>query len=147
MGFFGSIFGGGKSSKPSASSWSYAKTFNSGGAWTGGSNVRFGAASIAERFAGCAGGDVEFAVEDLDLNHRNDIWKEAYQQAWEECFVEAMEENPFDPVIDEEEVQEKAEEYAWDMACEMMEQYFSGSLYIPSDYLDVAWYDWSDHNM
>lgn len=92
----------------------------------------------------------EEIVEEFALDTEDAIDGDCYQRAYRECLAEAVLEmmlaedffgDPED-YIDFDEVEDRA----YDYAVEMAEQYISGGRWIPSEIMDWAWYDVSDHN-
>lgn len=140
MGLFSSFF------SKAASSVSFASAY-SGGASVGGYGV--------ERFQDVvdAHASIEDMVEEFELDSPeckymsldgyHNPWTQAYQEALEEVMLAAMiaECDPED-LIDWDEV----EDDAYDYACDLAEAWYSGDDWIPSEVMDWAWYDLSDHN-
>lgn len=154
MGLFGKIFG--NIIKGVASNASFVGSYRvaggksySGGGWG------------LDRFQSVI--DAHSSIEDmvdefeLDSEHSNymslDGYPNCYTQAYQEELNEAKGEAEilafFGEVIDPEDLMDmdEVEENAYEYACDLAEAWYSGQEWIPEEVMDWAWYDLSDHNM
>lgn len=161
MGFFSSIFGGGRKGKSSGvvsgknpgSAWTAANRFNKarGGVAGGYGAITFGNIMNAH----CSADDIvdEFGLDTEDCSYRHPHygttpWMQAYREAHAEAMIEVMElalmgiDADIDDVIDWEQVEDDAYDYAVDLA----ELYIAGQTWIPSEIIEWAYYDISSHN-
>ena len=154
MGLFSRIFSGGRRGRISkiASSVSFLQTYSGGSGGWGLDRFR----SVID-----AHSSIEDIVEEwgLDLEDSTymspDGYPNCYTQAYEEEYERASEKAmlmemltggfiEFDPedFMDYERIEENAYEYA----CELAGNWYSGDEWIPEEIMDWAWYDLSDHN-
>lgn len=158
MGLFSKIFGGGKKSSGIVSGrnpgngWIQANRFNKAkGGFAGG----YGAISFGNIINADSGADEiieEFGLDKEDAEY-GDCYERAYRQAEEKAEMQAEilnalmgifgEEVDAEDLIDMEEVEENAYQYALELA----ESWIGGEEWIPIDVLEWAYYDVSDHNM
>ena len=89
----------------------------------------------------------EFGLDQEDCPYGN-CYARAYREVWQEAALQAIALVPFgnaievDGMIDFGEVQERAYEYAIELA----EQYINADIWIPEEIINWAYYDVSDHN-
>lgn len=154
MGLLSSIFSGAIQSIFSNASFNGAYRVSSGRSYNGGGWALDRFNSIVD-----AHSSVEDIVEDWSLddescpypsvdgyaNPYTQAYEEAYQKAEQEAEILAMFGEEVDPeeLIDWDEVDENAYEYA----CDLVEAWLNGQEWIPEEILDYAWYDLSDHNL
>ena len=156
MGLFSRIFGGKSSVISIAKSASTVGGYRvaSGKSYSGGGWALDRFNSIVD-----AHSSVEDLVDEFELDDEScpymsvDGYKNPYTQAYMEELQEAQqeaeilamfgEEVDIEELIDWDEVEENAYEYA----CELAEAWYDGSYWIPEEILDFAWYTLSDHNM
>ena len=154
MGLFGKIFG--NIIKGVASNASFVGSYRvaSGKSYSGGG---WG----LDRFQSVI--DAHSSIEDmvdeweLDSEHSNymslDGYPNCYTQAYQEELSKAKEEAEilafFGEVIDPEDLMDmdEVEENAYEYACDLAEAWYSGQEFIPEEVMDWAWYDLSSHNM
>ena len=153
MGLFGKIFG--NIIKGVASNASFVGSYRvaggksySGGGWG------------LDRFQSIidAHSSIEDMVDEFELDSENsnymslDGYPNCYTQAYQEEYNEAKEEAEilafFGEVIDPEDLMDmdEVEENAYEYACDLAEAWYSGQEWIPEEVMDWAWYDLSDHN-
>ena len=153
MGLFGKIFG--NIIKGVASNASFVGSYRvaggksySGGGWG------------LDRFQSIidAHSSIEDMVDEFELDSENsnymslDGYPNCYTQAYQEELSEAKEEAEilafFGEVIDPEDLMDmdEVEENAYEYACDLAEAWYSGQEWIPEEVMDWAWYDLSDHN-
>ena len=153
MGLFGKIFGG--IIKGVASNASFVGSYRvaggksySGGGWG------------LDRFQRIidAHSSIEDIVDEWDLDSESsnymslDGYPNCCTQAYQEELSEAKEEAEilafFGEVIDPEDLMDmdEVEENAYEYACDLAEAWYSGQEWIPEEVMDWAWYDLSDHN-
>ena len=153
MGLFGKIFGG--IIKGVASNASFVGSYRvaggksySGGGWG------------LDRFQSVidAHSSIEDMVDEFELDDEScpymslDGYPNCYTQAYQEELSEAKEEAEilafFGEVIDPEDLMDmdEVEENAYEYACDLAEAWYSGQEWIPEEVMDWAWYDLSDHN-
>ena len=148
MGFFGKVFQGkgGNAGKP----WrSYVHGKNRASGKKGGYAGGYGAINFANVIN--AHSSAEEIVDEFALDTEDAIDGNCYQRAYRECRAEAMIEmmmamdffGDVEDYIDWDEVEDRAYEYAVEMA----QQYIDGGRWIPEEIMDWAWYDVSGHNM
>ena len=101
---------------------------------------------------------IEDIVEEWDLDSESsnymslDGYPNCYTQAYQEEYNEAKEEAEilafFGEVIDPEDLMDmdEVEENAYEYACDLAEAWYSGQEWIQEEVMDWAWYDLSDHN-
>ena len=153
MGLFGKIFG--NIIKGVASNASFVGSYRvaggksySGGGWG------------LDRFQSIidAHSSIEDMVDEFELDSENsnymslDGYPNCYTQAYQEEYNEAKEEAEilafFGEIIDPEDLMDmdEVEENAYEYACDLAEAWYSGQEWIPEEVMDWAWYDLSDHN-
>ena len=153
MGLFGKIFG--NIIKGVASNASFVGSYRvaggksySGGGWG------------LDRFQSVidAHSSIEDMVDEFELDSEScpymslDGYPNCYTQAFQEELSEAKEEAEilafFGEVIDPEDLMDmdEVEENAYEYACDLAEAWYSGQEWIPEEVMDWAWYDLSDHN-
>ena len=153
MGLFGKIFG--NIIKGVASNASFVGSYRvaggksySGGGWG------------LDRFQSIidAHSRIEDMVDEFELDSENsnymslDGYPNCYTQAYQEELSEAKEEAEilamFGEEVDIEELMDmdEVEENAYEYACDLAEAWYSGQEWIPEEVMDWAWYDLSDHN-
>ena len=154
MGLFGKIFG--NIIKGVASNASFVGSYRvaggksySGGGWG------------LDRFQSVidAHSSIEDMVDEFELDDEScpymslDGYPNCYTQAFQEELSEAKEEAEilafFGEVIDPEDLMDmdEVEENAYEYACDLAEAWYSGQEWIPEEVMDWAWYDLSSHNM
>ena len=154
MGLFSKIFGG--IIKGVASNASFVGSYRvaggksySGGGWG------------LDRFQSIidAHSSIEDMVDEFELDSENsnymslDGYPNCYTQAYQEELSEAKEEAEilafFGEIIDPEDLMDmdEVEENAYEYACDLAEAWYSGQEWIPEEICDWAWYDLSSHNM
>ena len=101
---------------------------------------------------------IEDMVDEFELDSENsnymslDGYPNCYTQAYQEEYNEAKEEAEilafFGEVIDPEDLMDmdEVEENAYEYACDLAEAWYSGQEFVPEEVMDWAWYDLSDHN-
>ena len=153
MGLFGKIFG--NIIKGVASNASFVGSYRvaSGKSYSGGGWGLDRFQSIID-----AHSSIEDMVDEweLDSEHSNymslDGYPNCYTQAYQEELSEAKEEAEilafFGEVIDPEDLMDmdEVEENAYEYACDLAEAWYSGQEWIPLEVMEWAWYDLSDHN-
>ena len=140
MGLFSKLFGG--KVRNAATHTSFLQTYSGGsGGW---GLDRFN--SIIK-----AHSSVEDIIEQFDIDKEGsdyDCYDRAYAEAMAQAKISAAvasalgEEVDPEDFIDEEEVQDRAHQYAE----ELVKRWLSGAEWIPEDVMDWAWYEVSDHN-
>ena len=154
MGLFGKIFG--NIIKGVASNASFVGSYRvaggksySGGGW---GLDRF--QSIIDAHSSIEDMVDEFELDDESCPYMSlDGYPNCYTQAYQEELNEAKEEAEilafFGEVIDPEDLMDmdEVEENAYEYACDLAEAWYSGQEWIPEEVMDWAWYDLSDHNM
>ena len=154
MGLFGKIFG--NIIKGVASNASFVGSYRvaggksySGGGW---GLDRF--QSIIDAHSSIEDMVDEFELDDESCPYMSlDGYPNCYTQAYQEELSEAKEEAEilafFGEVIDPEDLMDmdEVEENAYEYACDLAEAWYSGQEWIPEEVMDWAWYDLSDHNM
>ena len=153
MGLFGKIFG--NIIKGVASNASFVGSYRvaggksySGGGW---GLDRF--QSIIDAHSSIEDMVDEFELDDESCPYMSlDGYPNCYTQAYQEELSEAKEEAEilafFGEVIDPEDLMDmdEVEENAYEYACDLAEAWYSGQEWIPEEVMDWAWYDLSDHN-
>ena len=153
MGLFGKIFG--NIIKGVASNASFVGSYRvaSGKSYSGGGWGLDRFQSIID-----AHSSIEDMVDEWELDDEScpymslDGYPNCYTQAYQEEFNEAKEEAEilafFGEVIDPEDLMDmdEVEENAYEYACDLAEAWYSGQEWIPEEVMDWAWYDLSDHN-
>ena len=153
MGLFGKIFGG--IIKGVASNASFVGSYRvaggksySGGGW---GLDRF--QSIIDAHSSIEDMVDEFELDDESCPYMSlDGYPNCYTQAYQEELNEAKGEAEilafFGEVIDPEDLMDmdEVEENAYEYACDLAEAWYSGQEWIPEEVMDWAWYDLSDHN-
>ena len=153
MGLFGKIFG--NIIKGVASNASFVGSYRvaggksySGGGWG------------LDRFQSIidAHSSIEDMVDEWELDSESsnymslDGYPNCYTQAYQEEYNEAKEEAEilafFGEVIDPEDLMDmdEVEENAYEYACDLAEAWYSGQEWIPEEVMDFAWYGLSSHN-
>ena len=154
MGLFGKIFG--NIIKGVASNASFVGSYRvaSGKSYSGGGWGLDRFQSIID-----AHSSIEDMVDEWELDDEScpymslDGYPNCYTQAYQEEYNEAKEEAEilafFGEVIDPEDLMDmdEVEENAYEYACDLAEAWYSGQEWIPEEVMDWAWYDLSDHNM
>ena len=154
MGLFGKIFG--NIIKGVASNASFVGSYRvaSGKSYSGGGWGLDRFQSIID-----AHSSIEDIVDEWDLDSESsnymslDGYPNCYTQAYQEELSEAKEEAEilafFGEVIDPEDLMDmdEVEENAYEYACDLAEAWYSGQEFIPEEVMDWAWYDLSSHNM
>ena len=155
MGLFSRIFGG------KSSIISIAKSASTVGAYRVASGKSYsGGGWGLDRFQSIidAHSSIEDMVDEFELDDEScpymsvDGYKNPYTQAYMEELQEAQqeaeilamfgEEVDIEELIDWDDVEENAYEYA----CELAEAWYDGSYWIPEEVMDWAFWDLSDHN-
>ena len=153
MGLFGKIFG--NIIKGVASNASFVGSYRvaSGKSYSGGGWGLDRFQSIID-----AHSSIEDMVDEFELDSENsnymslDGYPNCYTQAYQEELSEAKEEAEilafFGEVIDPEDLMDmdEVEENAYEYACDLAEAWYSGQEWIPLEVMEWAWYDLSDHN-
>ena len=153
MGLFGKIFG--NIIKGVASNASFVGSYRvaSGKSYSGGGWGLDRFQSIID-----AHSSIEDMVDEFELDSEScpymslDGYPNCYTQAYQEELSEAKEEAEilafFGEVIDPEDLMDmdEVEENAYEYACDLAEAWYSGQEWIPEEVMDWAWYDLSDHN-
>lgn len=153
MGLFGKIFG--NIIKGVASNASFVGSYRvaSGKSYSGGGWGLDRFQSIID-----AHSSIEDMVDEFELDSENsnymslDGYPNCYTQAYQEEYNEAKEEAEilafFGEVIDPEDLMDmdEVEENAYEYACDLAEAWYSGQEFVPEEVMDWAWYDLSDHN-
>lgn len=153
MGLFGKIFG--NIIKGVASNASFVGSYRvaSGKSYSGGGWGLDRFQSIID-----AHSSIEDMVDEWELDDEScpymslDGYPNCYTQAYQEELSEAKEEAEilafFGEVIDPEDLMDmdEVEENAYEYACDLAEAWYSGQEWIPEEVMDWAWYDLSDHN-
>ena len=154
MGLFGKIFG--NIIKGVASNASFVGSYRvaSGKSYSGGGWGLDRFQSVID-----AHSSIEDMVDEFELDSENsnymslDGYPNCYTQAYQEELSEAKEEAEilafFGEVIDPEDLMDmdEVEENAYEYACDLAEAWYSGQEWIPLEVMDWAWYDLSSHNM
>lgn len=157
MGLFSKIFGGGKKSsgivsgKNPGKGWIEANRFNKArGGFAGGYGaITFGNIINADSSPDDIVG--EFGLDQQDAEY-GDCYQRAYDEAYQKASFEAEMinalEGMFGEEVDTEDLidYEEVEENAYNYAIELAESWIDGGEWIPDDVLDWAYYDVSDHN-
>ena len=153
MGLFGKIFG--NIIKGVASNASFVGSYRV----AGGKSYNGGGWGL-DRFQSVidAHSSIEDMVDEFELDSESsnymslDGYPNCYTQAYQEELSEAKEEAEilafFGEVIDPEDLMDmdEVEENAYEYACDLAEAWYSGQEWIPEEVMDWAWYDLSDHN-
>ena len=153
MGLFGKIFG--NIIKGVASNASFVGSYRvaSGKSYSGGGWGLDRFQSVID-----AHSSIEDMVDEFELDSEScpymslDGYPNCYTQAYQEELSEAKEEAEilafFGEVIDPEDLMDmdEVEENAYEYACDLAEAWYSGQEWIPEEVMDWAWYDLSDHN-
>ena len=153
MGLFGKIFG--NIIKGVASNASFVGSYRvaSGKSYSGGGWGLDRFQSIID-----AHSSIEDMVDEFELDSEScpymslDGYPNCYTQAYQEELSEAKEEAEilafFGEVIDPEDLMDmdEVEENAYEYACDLAEAWYDGQEWIPEEVMDWAWYDLSDHN-
>ena len=154
MGLFSRIFGG-KSVQSVAQNASFLGAYRE----AGGKSYSGGGWGL-DRFQSIidAHSSIEDMVDEFELDSENsnymslDGYPNCYTQAYQEELSEAKEEAEilafFGEVIDPEDLMDmdEVEENAYEYACDLAEAWYSGQEWIPEEVCDWAWWDLSDHN-
>ena len=153
MGLFGKIFG--NIIKGVASNASFVGSYRvaSGKSYSGGGWGLDRFQSVID-----AHSSIEDMVDEFELDSENsnymslDGYPNCYTQAYQEERAKAQEEAEilafFGEVIDPEDLMDmdEVEENAYEYACDLAQAWYSGQEWIPEEVMDWAWYDLSDHN-
>ena len=154
MGLFGKIFG--NIIKGVASNASFVGSYRvaSGKSYSGGGWGLDRFQSIIDAHSSIEDMVDEFELDDESCPYMSlDGYPNCYTQAFQEELSEAKEEAEilafFGEVIDPEDLMDmdEVEENAYEYACDLAEAWYSGQEWIPEEVMDWAWYDLSDHNM
>ena len=153
MGLFSRIFGGGRGRiAKAASSVSFLQTYSGGSGGWGLDRFR----SIIDAHSSIEDMVEEWGLDAEDCEYSSpDGYENCYWQAYEEEYerAEIMAEMmsaltggliDFDPedFMDYERIEMNAYEYA----CQLADNWYSGAEWIPEEIMDWAWYDLSDHS-
>lgn len=154
MGLFSRIFSGGRRGRISkiASSVSFLQTYSGGSGGWGLDRFRsvIDAHSSIEDMVEEWGLDAEDCEYSSPDGYENCYWQ-AYEEEYERASVMADIMSAltgglidFDPedFMDYERIEMNAYEYA----CQLADNWYSGAEWIPEEIMDWAWYDLSDHN-
>lgn len=153
MGLFGKIFG--NIIKGVASNASFVGSYRvaSGKSYSGGGWGLDRFQSIIDAHSSIEDMVDEFELDDESCPYMSlDGYPNCYTQAYQEELSEAKEEAEilafFGEVIDPEDLMDmdEVEENAYEYACDLAEAWYSGQEWIPEEVMDWAWYDLSDHN-
>ena len=154
MGLFGKIFG--NIIKGVASNASFVGSYRvaSGKSYSGGGWGLDRFQSIIDAHSSIEDMVDEFELDSESSNYMSlDGYPNCYTQAYQEELSEAKEEAEilafFGEVIDPEDLMDmdEVEENAYEYACDLAEAWYSGQEFIPEEVMDWAWYDLSSHNM
>ena len=153
MGLFGKIFGG--IIKGVASNASFVGSYRvaSGKSYSGGGWGLDRFQSVIDAHSSIEDMVDEFELDDESCPYMSlDGYPNCYTQAYQEELSEAKEEAEilafFGEVIDPEDLMDmdEVEENAYEYACDLAEAWYSGQEWIPEEVMDWAWYDLSNHN-
>ena len=153
MGLFGKIFG--NIIKGVASNASFVGSYRvaSGKSYSGGGWGLDRFQSIIDAHSSIEDMVDEFELDSESSNYMSlDGYPNCYTQAYQEELSEAKEEAEilafFGEVIDPEDLMDmdEVEENAYEYACDLAEAWYSGQEWIREEVMDWAWYDLSDHN-
>ena len=153
MGLFGKIFGG--IIKGVASNASFVGSYRvaSGKSYSGGGWGLDRFQSIIDAHSSIEDIVDEWNLDGEDSNYMSlDGYPNCYTQAYQEELNEAKGEAEilafFGEVIDPEDLMDmdEVEENAYEYACDLAEAWYNGDEWIPEEVMDWAWYDLSDHN-
>ena len=153
MGLFGKIFG--NIIKGVASNASFVGSYRvaSGKSYNGGGWGLDRFQSIIDAHSSIEDMVDEFELDDESCPYMSlDGYPNCYTQAYKEELDEAKGEAEilafFGEVIDPEDLMDmdEVEENAYEYACDLAEAWYSGQEWIPEEVMDWAWYDLSDHN-
>ena len=153
MGLFGKIFG--NIIKGVASNASFVGSYRvaSGKSYSGGGWGLDRFQSVIDAHSSIEDMVDEFELDDESCPYMSlDGYPNCYTQAYQEELSEAKEEAEilafFGEVIDPEDLMDmdEVEENAYEYACDLAEAWYSGQEWIPEEVMDWAWYDLSDHN-
>lgn len=75
-------------------------------------------------------------------------YTQAYQEEYQRCAIEAAILSMFGEEVDPEDLMDMdaVEEDAYQYACDLADAWQDGSVWIPEEIMDWAWYDLSSHN-
>lgn len=153
MGLFSSIFSGLISGIASNTSFVGAYREASGKSYSGGKYGHDRWCSVID-----AHSSTEDIVETWELDSEScpymsvdgypNPYTQAYQEEYEKCAIEAEIMSMFGEEIDPEDLMDmdEVEENAYEYACDLADAWYDGSYWIPEEVMDWAWYDLSDHN-
>ena len=153
MGLFGKIFG--NIIKGVASNASFVGSYRvaSGKSYSGGGWGLDRFQSIIDAHSSIEDIVEEWNLDGEDSNYMSlDGYPNCYTQAYQEELSKAKEEAEilafFGEVIDPEDLMDmdEVEENAYEYACDLAEAWYNGDEWIPEEVMDWAWYDLSDHN-
>ena len=153
MGLFGKIFG--NIIKGVASNASFVGSYRvaSGKSYNGGGWGLDRFQSIIDAHSSIEDMVDEFELDDESCPYMSlDGYPNCYTQAYQEELSEAKEEAEilafFGEVIDPEDLMDmdEVEENAYEYACDLAEAWYSGQEWIPLEVMEWAWYDLSSHN-
>ena len=153
MGLFGKIFG--NIIKGVASNASFVGSYRvaSGKSYNGGGWGLDRFQSIIDAHSSIEDMVDEFELDDESCPYMSlDGYPNCYTQAYQEERAKAQEEAEilafFGEVIDPEDLMDmdEVDENAYEYACDLAEAWYSGQEWIPEEVMDWAWYDLSDHN-
>ena len=154
MGLFSKIFGGAIKSFASNASFLGSYRVASGKSYSGGGWGLDRFQSIID-----AHSSIEDMVDEWELDDEScpymsvDGYPNCYTQAYQEELNKAKEEAEilafFGEEVDPEDLMDmdEVEENAYEYACDLAEAWYSGQEWIPEEVMDWAWYDLSSHNM
>lgn len=154
MGLFGKIFGGIIKGVVSNASFVGSYRVAGGKSYSGGGWGLDRFQSVID-----AHSSIEDMVDEWELDDEScpymsvDGYPNCYTQAYQEEYAKAKEEAEifamFGEEIDPEDLMDmdEVEENAYEYACDLAEAWYSGDEWIPEEVMDWAWYDLSSHNM
>lgn len=102
---------------------------------------------------------IEDMVDEWDLDSENsnymslDGYPNCYTQAYQEEYAKAKEEAEifamFGEEVDPEDLMDmdEVDENAYEYACDLAQAWYDGTEWCPEEVMDWAWYDLSSHNM
>ena len=153
MGLFSSIFSGLISGIASNTSFVGAYREASGKSYSGGGWGHDRWCSVID-----AHSDTDDIVETWELDSEScpymsvdgypNPYTQAYQEEYEKCAIEAEIMSMFGEEIDPEDLMDmdEVEENAYEYACDLADAWYDGPYWIPSEIMEWAWYDLSSHN-
>ena len=157
MGLFSKIFGG--IIKGIASNASFVGSYRvaSGKSYSGGGWGLDRFQSIIDAHSSIEDIVDEFELDDESCPYMSlDGYPNCYTQAYQEELSKAKEEAEILSFFEEDEEEEiypedlmdmdEVDENAYEYACDLAEAWYDGREWIPEEVMDWAWYDLSDHN-